>query len=805
MKGPDPMVSTDRENVHDSLARAGGVPLKGSPRRTFSFGTGWKFRIGEVKGAAEPGFDDSAWELVSLPHSVDLVPEDASGGRNYQGPAWYRKSFRLPKSFEGKRILVYFEAIMGKSTIWLNGTQLAGRRGGYLPVVADISDFVHCGDKTNHVAVRADNSDDPSYPPGKPQRDLDFTYMGGIYRDAYLVVTNGLHISDPILADETAGGGVFVRYEDVSKNSASVLVKTHVVNGGRRARPFCVETVIRDANGRKVRTHRSKSQTLAAGDGAHVQQTLKLSKPTLWHPDSPYLYTLCSHVISGDAIVDSMARRIGLRTFRFDAKRGFLVNGAALKLSGVNRHQDYAFVGNAMPNSAHVRDAVKWRQAGINCIRSAHYPQDPAFMDMCDELGMCVIVATPGWQFFNEENPDFSQRAYQDVREMVRLNRNRPSVFLWEPVLNETSYPKEFAQTVYDAVHEEYPGPDCYAAQDVRKFKSTIPFDVAYSNTHTDLSSKPIFRREYGEVVEIWEDQNFYNRVHRNWGEGPMILQCETYAKSLAWLYNADYMTGACLWHGTDHQRGYHPDPFWGGLMDVYRLPKYSYYLFMSQRDPKLRIGDLDMGPMIYVAHELTPHSPRDICIFTNCEEVRLKRNGHVIAQGGPKPRGKMPHPPVVFKNAYRYLTQKYNAREDEFVAEGLIRGKVVARHVRKPSGRKTQLIAEADGMGVPLIADGSDFVTIYVHVADEHGTPKAQAQNDIWFEVEGEGELINRASIQANPFRAQFGTATALVRATNRPGEIRFVARAFGLDPAVLTLESRPPSMPGIPARAEE
>lgn len=196
---------------------------------------------------------------------------------------------------------------------------------------------------------------------------------------------------------------------------------------------------------------------------------MKVDSPHLWSPDSPYLYQL--HVYVKDkagSIVDGYRRRIGIRSVEFKGKDGFWLNGEPYPypLIGANRHQDYAVIGNALSNNLHWRDAKKLRDAGLRVIRNAHYPQDPAFMDACDELGLFVIVNTPGWQFWNDE-PIFAQRVYSDIRNMVRRDRNHPCVWMWEPILNETWYPAEFAKNVVDVLNEEYPYPYCYAGCDV--------------------------------------------------------------------------------------------------------------------------------------------------------------------------------------------------------------------------------------------------------------------------------------------------------------------------------------------------
>ncbi|MDP4292655.1 MAG: glycoside hydrolase family 2 protein, partial [Bacteroidota bacterium] len=175
------------------FSTAGFFQVQGSGRTVYNFNVGWRFHKGDIKGAESIGFNDSKWGIVSTPHGLELLPKEASGSVNYQGPAWYRKHFKLGKEFEGKKVNLYFEAIMGKSKVWVNGVLVKEQFGGYLPLNIDITKYANLnGD--NVVAVWADNSDDPTYPPGKPQSQLDFCYFGGIYRDVWLVSTNKVYI-----------------------------------------------------------------------------------------------------------------------------------------------------------------------------------------------------------------------------------------------------------------------------------------------------------------------------------------------------------------------------------------------------------------------------------------------------------------------------------------------------------------------------------------------------------------------------------------------------------------------------------
>lgn len=201
-----------------------------SERNILDFNSGWRFHRGSQADASLKNFNDQTWEIVNLPHTVELMPSEASGSRNYQGPAWYRKHFTIDTKYQGKRLSLYFEAIMGKSSFYVNGLKVKEHFGGFLPIVIDLTEAgVKAGDDVV-IAVCADNSDDPSFPPGRKQYTMDFAVFGGIYRDCYFISTNDIHITDANAAGQTASGGVFVSYEDVSEQKAKINVKTHIAN-----------------------------------------------------------------------------------------------------------------------------------------------------------------------------------------------------------------------------------------------------------------------------------------------------------------------------------------------------------------------------------------------------------------------------------------------------------------------------------------------------------------------------------------------------------------------------------------------
>ena len=779
------------------FSTAGFFRLDNSGREVYSMNPAWRFHKGAVEGAETKEFNDKDWTVVSLPDGIEYLPTEASGCINYQGEVWYRKHFTPDAALKGKKLFLHFEAIMGKSKVFVNGKLLTEHFGGYLPVIADVTDVLDWnGD--NVIAVWADNSDDPSYPPGKAQDVLDYTYFGGIYRDCWLIAHNNVFITDPNYENEVAGGGLFVAFGKVSDALAEVQLKIHVRNATKNPFSGQVEYMLLQPDGTEVARLSDKIQ-VKAGRATTVSDRMPVKQPMLWTPSTPTLYNLLVRVLDKEGnVIDGYRRRIGIRSIEFKGKDGFYLNGRPYgkPLIGANRHQDFAVVGNAVANSIHWRDARKLKDVGMEIIRNAHCPQDPAFMDACDELGLFVIVNTPGWQFWNDA-PEFAQRVYSDIRNVVRRDRNHPSVWLWEPILNETWYPADFAKNTRDIVDAEYPYPYCYSGSDSEaRGHENFPVYFAHPANMQDASkeidpTKTYFTREWGDNVDDWSSHNSPSRVARNWGEQPMRVQAQHYACPYYPVTSYDVLhkqspqhVGGCLWHSFDHQRGYHPDPFYGGLMDVFRQPKYSYYMFMAQRPAVKNDRNAGSGPMVYIAHEMTPFSGKDVTVYSNCDEVRLTFNkgGKTYTYNKDKNRPGMPSPVITFPDVYDFMVDKAFSRTQKqddvyLLAEGLIDGKVVATHKVVPARRPEKILLWMDNEGTDLKADGSDFVTVVAAVADKNGNIKRLNNYNIRFSIEGEGRLLGGPGVLANPVPVKWGTAPVLVQSTLKPGKIRITA----------------------------
>lgn len=770
---------------------AGFIPLSGSGRDIYNFNLGWRYYKGDMERAETVELDDSDWEVVATPHSVELMPAEASGCRNYQGPVWYRKWFVIPAATRGKQVFIHFEAVMGKQKVYLNGHLVKEHLGGYLPFNIDLTaNGIQAGDSCL-IAVMADNSDDKSYPPGKRQYTLDFSYHGGIYRDVWMIAKSDVSITDAVDAGKVAGGGVFIHYDRISEKKADILIDTEVRNNGKRQRKVEVESSLVDATGTLIKRVVTTVH-LDAGQSKTVNQKIEVRQPHLWSPDSPYLYRVESRVKEGKNTLDGGITRAGIRKTDFKGKEGFWLNGKPFgQLIGANRHQDFAYVGNALPNSGQWRDAKKLRDAGCRIIRVAHYPQDPSFMDACDELGMFVIVATPGWQYWNKE-PEFARLVHENTRQMIRRDRNHACVLMWEPILNETRYPLDFALEALQITKEEYPYPGRpVAAADVHSAGVEENYDVVYGwpgdDEKTDFPEQCIFTREYGENVDDWYAHNNNNRASRSWGERPLLVQAFSLAKSYDEMYRTTgKFIGGAQWHPFDHQRGYHPDPYWGGIFDAFRQPKYAYYMYRSQTAPDLNHPLAECGPVVYIAHEMSQFSDADVVVFSNCDSVRLSVYDGTKSWTLPviHAKGHMPNAPVVFKDVWNfweardYSYVQKNWQKVNMLAEGIINGKVVCTQKKMPSRRSTKLRLRIDSQGVPLVADGSDFVVVIAEVTDDNGNVRRLAKENITFTIEGEGEIIGDGSINANPRTVEFGTAPVLVRSTSRAGKIRIKAR---------------------------
>jgi beta-galactosidase len=783
------------------------------------FNNDWQFVISADSAAV---FDPTAslnWETVQLPHTPRIEPLVVNN--QWQGTCWYRKDFMLPPTDLGAGIgspvgaqnvappqspqqpplqyYLQFDGAMNVADVWINGVKLAHHLGGFLPFTVDFTEVAIPGQE-NHVVVRLDNTDNPITGP-KPLKDLDFNTYGGLYRDVYLILKNPVHITDPVLENKPGSGGIFVTYPEVSTDLAVISVKTSVQYSGNNADSIEVRHRVLDRDGVVVTYGRGtcRDAKFCVPTGATenaistvVVPSMVIQSPNLWSPQHPYLYTMVTEVYRKGILCDIDTTRIGIRRFEI-TRDHFRINGEEMFLRGVNRHQEYPYVGYALSDEAQYRDAKKIKDAGFDYVRLSHYPQSPAFMDACDELGLLVLDAIPGWQYFNPD-PAFQDQAIQTCRDMIRRDRNHPCVLAWEVSLNESWMPEPFIDRAIAAAREEYPGDQCFTAG-WQNYGYDIYLQARQHRwQHYQTPDRPYIVSEYGDWEYYamnagfeqgkWQDLLPDDRSSRQLlgaGEKRLLQQ----ATNIQEAHNDNFNTPAFAdgyWVMYDYNRGYTDDLEASGIMSIFREPKFSYYFFQSQRAPDEVSPEYVSGPMIRIASYWDEDSSPDIRVFSNCEEVELSLNDEVIGRQSPD-TGRMcnhlAHPPFTFHEG-RYVPGK-------LIAKGYIDGKEIAADTVATPGDPFALKLKIDESGRPPKAGVNDIVFIYAVITDKDGNPVPVNGINVKFTVTGDAIVLNPGGTSIS----EAGSAAALVRIGDSAGDIRINAEAPALEKGNLTFKS--------------
>lgn len=733
---------------------------------------GWNFRRLNSSGVAE------AAAQVDLPHSAVTVDLDGHG--HWFGDCEYRRTVQVARPAEGSRIVLHVGAAMHTAEVLVDGVSIARHSGGYLPFEADITAPLQDG-QPHELTIKIDNRDNLDIPPGKPFADLDFCWYGGLYREVELRVYPPVHITYAVAAGEVAGGGLFVRTLRASESEAVVAVKTHVRNASAVSQSpvVLVEFLL---GGEVVATGRTAALALAPGAAAHAEIELTLRNPRLWCPFNPSLYQVRVTVLNSvGATLDQRTERFGVRRIAFSRSGGFVLNGRRVRLRGTNRHQEYPYLGYALPRAAQVRDARRIKEAGFDYVRLSHYPQSPDFLDACDELGIVVMNAIPGWQFIG--GGKFCEACYQNARDVIRRDRNHPCVVLWELSLNETDMPEDFMARLHAIGHEEMPGDQMFTCGWMDRYDVFI-----HSRQHGEMhrwrnGEKALVVAEYGD----WEfyaanhgfDQKTGAGLHAAWsnsrqfrsaGERGQRQQATNHIVAL----NDTLSSPAVLdgqWTVFDYARGYHPLRAATGVMDVFRLPKYSYHFYRSQRDPGEGAANWTGGPTVFIASDWLASSNLRVLVFSNCAEVELRLNGSVVGRQSPARAISMqylPHPPFVF-DLPRF-------EPGQLEAVGLIGGKVSASHVVGTPSAPVKLQLHIENEGVAAAAGESDLLFAHASWLDEKGNLCVGETGEVAFTVEGGAEIVGPAKIAS-----EAGIASVLLRLPVGVRNFRLTATAAG------------------------
>ncbi len=544
-------------------------------RQKININREWKFKLGDYNGANQTGYNDKGWNNVNLPHNFSIPYFQTS--QWYTGYGWYRKYFDVPAQWKGKRVFIEFEAAFRDAQIFVNDQEIGRHQGGYTGFSFDITDKLKHG--RNVLAVRLNNNYSRSLAP----RNGDHNFTGGIYRDVYLVITNPVHVT---------WYGSYVTTPKVSDSNGNVNIKTEIKNDGTENKSYGVKTDIIDPAGKIVSTVFSSQKVNSKSTVVFDQTTQPINKPKLWHPDHPYLYKAVSRILDGKKVLDQYETKFGFRWMKWTADSGFFLNGKHYYFKGANVHQDHAGWANAVTNAAIKRDVQMIKDCGMDFIRGSHYPHDPAFSEACDSLGVLLWEENDFWgsggtqretdNWYEgggsypanvEDQAPFEASVKSDLREMIRIHRNHPSIIVWsmcnEPYFSARStLPKvrEFLKELTKLTHQLDPSRMVGIGGTQRGDIDKLGDIAGYNGDGARLFINPGIPNvvtEYGSTISIRP-----GKYEPGFGD----LQKEKFA----------WRSGEALWCAFDY--GTRAGDFGKmGMIDYFRMPKNMYYWYRNE------------------------------------------------------------------------------------------------------------------------------------------------------------------------------------------------------------------------------
>jgi beta-galactosidase len=787
------------------------------PAGRVSFDDGWRFFRGEATGAERPGFDDSRWRALDLPHDWAIEGPFAEsngpsqGGLPFFGTGWYRKRFTVPQSGPDRRTWIEFDGAMANSTVWLNGQELGGRPYGYIGFGFDLTPHLRRDGEENVLAVRL-----------APEPESSRWYPGaGLYRHVWLETTSAVHV---------ARWSTVVTTPRVAETEALVNIVADVRNDGATSRTVRTHVEVVDPEGRVVARTDRASSTLGAGGVSSVAAAVPVTGPTRWTLERPALYQAVVVVEDDTTVIQRQATRFGIRSLSFSPTSGFALNGRRAPFKGVCLHHDLGALGTAVNRAAIARQLRIMRQMGVNAIRTSHNPPAPELLDLADEMGFLVIdEAFDMWgrtKVPNGHGKYFAEWGERDLRDMIRRDRNHPSVILWS-IGNEILEQNEpagatIAVRLKAICREE--DPTRLVTAGLNQLDNAIRNGLAaavdvvgfnYQARHYErvLKDHPGWMIFAAESASTVSSRGVYHVPLEKYQKHPshQISSYDIIAPPWAYAPDAEFaaqdrlpqVLGEFVWTGIDYLG--EPTPYYGwgepadpndwparssyfGIVDLAGFPKDRYYLYQS------RWTDT---PMVH----LLPHwtwpgregHTIPVMAYTNAQDVELFLDGMSL---GRKTKGKdLTRIPVGRSvNDDGYLDSPYRLSWNVPYRPGTLRaiayrdGAEVARTEVRTAGPPARLRVETDRS--TLAAGGNDLAFVTVRVEDASGTLCPTADTTIRFTVTGAGSIVavdNGDPATTAPFqgteRAAFnGFALAVVRAARAGGVIELTATADGL-----------------------
>ena len=726
------------------------------------FNDDWCFILADDSTAMKPGYDDSRWRQLTLPHdwSVESAPsQELASCTGYLpgGIGWYRKTFRVDD--DAARYYIYFEGVYNRSDVYLNGHLLGHRPNGYVSFMYDLTPYLN-REGDNVIAVRVDHS---------RYADSRWYTGSGIYRDVYLIAAPDVHLSQ---------WGVAYRAAKLTDRSATIEVDVAVDNHTAQSQQVQARITMLDAEGKQVASA-VKNATVAANSTNCQQPTVncQLRNPHRWNLDDPYLYTLRVELLSGGQVIDKTEVRAGLRTLEFSADKGFALNGINMKVKGVCLHHDAGVLGAVVPPEVWRRRIESLKAMGANAIRMSHNPQAPIVYDLCDELGMLVMdEGSDEWEFpkrkwikgWNKGEPGYQGTAdffeewiERDITDIVRRDRNHPSVFLWS-VGNEVDYPNDpYSHPVLDGSSISQPmfggyDPKRPHAERIGKIAKRLAACIRAVD-----SSRPVTgalagvvmsnETEYPEAVDVvgynyTEDR--YDTDHKKY-PNRIIYGSETRSDFSAWkdVRDKEHIFGQFIWTGTDYlgesgawpSRGLHT-----GLLNFanYAKPRGKFREAHWSTTPMIYIGTYNRGRGRWGDHlsidAFDSWNYRDgqlirVVCYTNTAQAQLKLNGEVIGEMRP------------YDDTSGMIHWDVPYAPGTLTAEGYdAEGTLQATYTIHTSGRPYSLRAT---LLEPEVSAHGGTAQVLVEVFDEEGHLVKLADNMVSCQVSGPARLLGLES----------------------------------------------------------
>jgi beta-galactosidase len=629
-----------------------------SPRIVIDLNPDWKFIRRDESGAEQPGFDDSAWQSISLPHTWNNLDGEDGGNDYYRGVGWYRRRLNLDDRPElaGKSWFIKFDAASMATQVYVNGKPAGQHKGMFGAFCFDITHLLNpTGD--NLIAVRVTNAPDADIPPVS----ADFTFFGGIYRSVRLLGLSPLSIS-PI---DDASPGVYIKQSNVSPDRAQLEITTKLRNAGSAQKNAAVTAEILDADDQPVQTVSEQTQ-VAAGGAADSVQRLAIEHPHLWDGrKDPYIYHVRVSVSDGGNLVDRVTQPLGIRFFRVDPEQGFFLNGRSYPLHGVNRHQDYQDMGWAISLEQHKEDFDLIMEMGCTGIRLAHYQHAQEFYDLCDGGGLvvwaeaCLVNSVTASQAFDDA-------AKQQLRELIKQSYNHPSICFWSlynelgngvhlkgeelaqqerhqidlvRALNELAHELDSTRLTTAATIRANPDHPLNLITDVIAFnrydgwytKTLADWPAEVNRIHAGQPNRGVAISEYGAGASIYQHEIDPAQPKTAGGWHPEEWQCLVHESAYNAMKQRPYLWGTFLWNMFDfasdgRKEGDHLGINDKGLVTYDRKTKKDAFYFYK--------ANWSADPFVYITDRR--FTPRNVAIgpiktYSNCDSVELKLNGQSL------------------------------------------------------------------------------------------------------------------------------------------------------------------------------